>query len=832
MDVNDDLDFRNYNSYSIVGTSQYVISGANSSTRVLDISTATEPKEMAVHLSAAKVRFYLYDAQGRDFIAYYQNGDFDEPEVIGTIENQNLHSLATPDYIIVTHADFLSQAERLAQLHREYSGLTVEVVDVDQVYNEFSSGKIDVAAIRDFIKMLYDRGEDGETQLRYALLFGCGTYDNKTVGDDNPRNKIPTYQSSQSLYQVQSYVTDDFFGWMGDTEGGTDLMAKMDIAVGRIPVVESSDATAVVDKIETYLTNLDQGLWREKLVFVADDGDSNEHLSYADQLATYAEGLNPDKNITKIYLEAYASQTSSTGVTYPQANEDFANAVNNGSMLISYMGHGSATTITGQFLFNQSYISGYSNATRLPFFVLGTCDFSPFDNHGSMSIGEECLLHAGGGFIGVFASTRLVYGSSNYTLIRHIFTRLFQSKSTGENYSIGEAILYAKQQTYSLVNSIKYVYFGDPALIPADQTAYSVSTDSINGVEFEYVPQISALQKATISGSVRDDANNVVDSFNGTMDVMLYDKKNTKQTTGEISSVTSFEEYASVIYNGEVEVKNGQFDLSLTLSKDIDLEEGYGRISYFAWDDDGENASGYSNEILIGGITLPEEVDTIGPEIAYYVNYDGFASGSTSGTTQVIYATLTDQSGINTSGSGLGHDITLTIDNDRENATSLNDYFSYEKGSSTTGTLSYAISGLSEGEHTLVLKAWDNVNNSSTETFTIVVSPTSHISFGKTELYPQPLCTNSQSLKLRFSHDDGGSILTVRVSIHSIDGRRLAQEEMSTIATLTQTDEINLSDYIPSLATLPNGHYVVDVDVISSSGRSGSFAKKLTIYAQ
>ncbi len=831
MGGDDELLFRQCDAYTTGKVSEYVLSGAQSDTRVWDITTNTAPQEVTVSVSGQTLTFKHQNKRGSEFVAFNPSGDFDEPTVVGTVANQNLHAMSTPDYIIIAHDDFLTQAQRVAEAHRTYSGLTVEVATTSQIYNEFAAGKPDVSAIRNFIRMLYLRGddEDATTQLHYALLFGCGTYDNMSSDE---RNKIPTYQSEQSLYQVQSYVTDDFFGWLDAKEGDSDLTSKMDIAIGRIPAVTTADADAAANKVEVYLSGLNNGIWRKKLTFVADNGDSNEHLNYADKLAVTAEELNPDKNIKKIYQEAYSSATSSTGVIYQQAIEDFASAFNDGSLLINYMGHGGATALTDESLFKQAYISSYSNLYKLPFFMAGTCDFAPFDNHGSASSGEELVLHAEGGCIGVFTSTRLVYSDSNYRLLNYTYSRLFQTDENGRKYSIGDAVLYAKQETYSLVNSLKYVLLCDPAIVPADQAEYGVATDSINGVAFEHVPQIAALEKTTIEGSIRNDNDEVVDDFNGTIDIILYDKRNTRKTTGAISSVTTFEEYASVLYNGEVEVTDGRFEASLSLSKDIDLSEGYGRLSYYAWNEANEHASGYTNEVLIGGITMPEETDTVGPEIDFWVNYAEFTSGSTTGSTPVIYATLSDSSSINISGLGIGHDISLVVDDDRENATSLNSYFSFDTGSSTSGSLTYSLSTLTEGTHTLTLKAWDNLNNSSSKTITIVVAPSSHISFGRTELYPQPYRPQQDQLKLRFSHNDGGSTLTLHVNVLSLDGRRLAQCDFSTIATLTQTDEICLSDQMPQLLALPNGHYVLHVKITSSSGRTGSFAKKLTVYAQ
>ncbi len=815
-----ELLFRNVDTYCS-GISRYTISNCTSSTVVWDITTPTNPQKVATSLSGTTLTFNHQNVTGSEFVAFNTNGTFDEPTIVGAIENQNLHALENVEYAIICHPDFLAQAEDLANLHRSLSNLNVAVVTTEQVYNEFSSGKTDICAIRDFLKMLYDRGG-----LRFALLFGNGTYDNFASDD---RQRIPAYESEESVSISNTYATDDFFGWLDDDEGASDLKAKMDIAVGRFPVTNTDEADAVVDKVRIYLTELEEGSWKNRIVYAADDSDDNEHLSYADRAAVAMEKLYEDKNFVKIYLEAYASESTSTGITYPQAVKDFENSFNNGSLVINYFGHGGATAFGDNRLFNQSYIDDYTNLTKLPLVVGATCDFQPYDNNGKTSSGEQMMLHPYGGSIATFSTTREVYSNSNYQIVKAMNDKILTRKDDGSPYTIGEAIEYAKQQTSTLVNSLKYVYLGDPALSLAGFADLNVRTDSINGEDYEYVPLVSALQRTKISASIRDEDNNIDETFNGTASILLYDKKQTRKTTGVKSDVTSFDEYCNTLYNGLVDVENGRFTVDFILSKDIDLEEGYGRISYYAWSDDGRNASSASNEILIGGINLTDEVDTIGPAITMWIDYPEFKDGGVTGSNPILYATLEDVSGINTSSAGVGHNISLWIDEDRENAINLNDFFLYDTNSSTRGSLTYATQ-LDDGDHTLELKAWDNMNNSSSMIMAVDANSASKIRFGKTELYPQPL--KDQPLKLKFSHNDGGSVFTMQLSVYSSTGQLFTRTETTLIASQTQTDEIILTDIMPEIRTFAHGIYFLRVEITSNSGRKGNFSKKLLIATQ
>ncbi|MCQ2203374.1 MAG: type IX secretion system sortase PorU [Bacteroidales bacterium] len=801
---------------------RYSIANAPSSLQVWDVSSPSEPRAMNVTSSS----FVASVDNARSFVAFSSNGTFDEPSFVGRVANQNLHAQQGVNYIIITVDEFLDEAKRLAEAHTYYSGLSVAVVTCNQIYNEFSSGKRDVTALRDYVKMVRDRGLRGQgDDLRCVLLFGQGSYNNILESDNN---RVPTYQSSNSISSTQTYVTDDFFGWLDDNEGSSDVSARLDVGVGRFPCSTIEQARNLVNKSITYLSSLDPGSWKASVTFASDDGDENEHLINAEKMAAKFEQIYPDMTVNRIFIEAYKASQTSTGIIYHQAHTDFMNAFNNGSTVIDYVGHAAAYGFTGDGLFHQNDIVHLTNKTRLPLLITAACDFCPFD-HNIFSGSEEGLIYPNGGFIGVLGSSRIVYSTSNYKLNNAVLDYLFADDAQGHPLTIGEAISRGKVASGGLVNSLKYIYLGDPAIILPRQSR-SVSVETVNGepAELSDTP-LQALNMSTIAGSVYTASGNVDSTFNGTIQLVLFDKRSTTYTSGLKSSVYSFEEYKNPVYKGSAEVRNGRYTLDFMLSKDINPDVQYGRAFLYAVaDNQQDEAYGAYNQILVGGIADKVEVDSDGPSIKAWVDFEQFHDGQISGANPVLYATFEDASGINTSGLGAGHDLCVYINGDRNNAICLNGDFVYDAGSHTRGSLTYRFSGIADGLQCLTLKAWDNVNNSSSVDLNLKVVGGSDITFGQTQLFPSPLDVSCQPLMLRFTHNDGATTLKLNVRVFAVDGSLMARASFDVVSA-ANTATVDLSASVPGVSTLPRGLYLVSVDVDSSSGRKGSFTKRLSV---
>lgn len=824
--------FRYLNTFTRSGATEYRLKHVKKGTRVWNVADLTNIEEVDVTVAGDSLLMVHDNGSRTEFVAFDPSASFEAPEYVGPVANQNLHGIDNAQYIIVTHADFLEQANRLAEIHRNNQGLNVVVAECEQIYNEFSSGKRDVSAIRDFIKMVYDRDGSWETGLRYVLLFGDGSFDNLTVGSSNEGNKIPTYQSANSIHEAQTYVTDDFFGWMDDSEGSSDTGARMDIGVGRFPCRTLAEATALVDKSEIYLTSLDPGAWKTQVSVVADDGDKNEHLMNAEALAQIIENMQPGLTVNRIFLESYAATTTSTGVVYAGAHNDFTNAVNNGSLFLDYVGHGGSTALTDDGLFKQKDIVNWTNKHRLPMFVTAACDFGPFDV-AKTSSGEESLMYAGGGFIGVFTTTRVVYSDSNFKINKSLLGRLLATDENGDYYSMGEASRFSKVETGGLINSLKYVLLGDPAL-SLFRNHQSVVTDSVNGVSCtdSYEP-LNALGLSRISGSVRDEDGEVDDSFNGHVNVTLFDKKSVSKTTGIKSDIYKYEEYKTVLFSGVADVRNGRFSLEFTLSKDINFMMGNGRMVYYAVSDDNREADGSDFDVTVGGVSQGVAVDTVGPVINAWLDFSEFQrDGYTTGPSPTLFAVIDDPSGINTSGLGVGHDLTLYVNGDRKNSISLNGYFTYDAGSHSRGLLVYKLSDLPEGDVSISLKAWDNMNNSTLEMLNVNVKKDCPIGFGSVKVFPNPFRSTSDNLYLQFSHNDGGMIMSADVSVYSVGGLLITKKTISVVASLMQVESVSLSAEMPELLALPKGLYVLKAEFKDNNGRKGSFIKRFSVAAK
>ncbi|MDL5049292.1 type IX secretion system sortase PorU [Oscillatoria amoena NRMC-F 0135] len=282
--------------------STFRVNQATAQTQIWDITNPTEARIQETTLTANAIVFGASTSSLKAFIVF--NSSIPSPRLVGRVGNQNLHGLQTPVLLIITHPDFKNEALRLKAHRESVSGIDVVVATTEEVYHEFSGGKQDVSALRDFTKFLYDKNEG---KLKSLLLLGKCSYDYLDVLTDN-KNFVPTYQSRNSLHPLLTYSSDDFFAFMEDHEGewgeGPVENHTLDIAVGRLPVKSAQEAAQVVDKIIHYDTDAKRfGQWRKNMVFVADDGDFNIHQSQADQMARNIDEnfghFNTKKNLSR-----------------------------------------------------------------------------------------------------------------------------------------------------------------------------------------------------------------------------------------------------------------------------------------------------------------------------------------------------------------------------------------------------------------------------------------------------------------------------------------------------------------------------------------------------
>jgi len=716
----------------------FQLKASSSNVTIWDVTNPVSVKRIVAGLQGDVTSFVLNTDTLRQFIAW-DNTKFLTAKFTEKVGNQDLHGISSADMLIVTHKDFLDQANRLADHHRIFDGLRVTVATNEQVYNEFSSGAPDVAAIRDFARLLYMKPESGN-KLRYLLLFGDGSFDFKDRVPNNT-NRVLTFQTRESLNSVYSYASDDFFGILDPNEGN-DAVGLIDIGMGRFPVNSVQEAKLAVDKCIYYATNSEENLgdWRNKLCFVADDGNSNTHFRQVEkQICPLIESIAPVFNLNKVYLDAFKQVSVPGGEKCPDANSSITTNVQNGVLLINYTGHGGETGWAEENILTVAEINSWTNYKNMPVFMTATCEFSRYDDPARVSAGEHVFLNPLGGGIALFTTTRLANAGTNIGLTLYFYDTLF-SKHNGEYPRFGDVIAYAKNKMgggeASLIRN--FVLLGDPALRMA-YPKYNVITTQINGHDLgQETDTIPAMTPVEIKGIVADETEAKLNGFNGLLDVKVFDKVRVLTTLGSEPGdyPDKYKVQNNYVYQGRVSVVNGEFTVNFIVPRDIDYSYGPGKISYYAHNEM-VDANGFCKQILIGG-SGTESSDNEGPEISLFIDGQSVENEDITSESPVLLAKLSDENGISTISNAIGHDIVATIDGDNSTSIVLNSFYSADLDSYRSGVVNYRFSQLSEGPHTLTLKAWDVFNNSSTATISFTVTKSMQISITEMNAFPNP----------------------------------------------------------------------------------------------
>jgi hypothetical protein len=704
--------------------------------------------------------------------------------------NQNLHATGNYDMILITHPEFAEQAERLAMLHNNKGDVSVTVVSLPEIYNEFSSGIQDITAIRDFMKMLYDRGK-GSDQPKYLLLFGDASYDVKDRIANN-KSYIPTFQSDNSVKPVASFLTDDYFGLLDDGEGANQTTGLLDVGSGRLPVSNIAQAKTVVDKIEHYLNNATptHGDWRSTLLVIADDQNDNEHQKQAEKVAKLLKEDNPVYNVEKIYFDAFRQQSTPGGSRYPDVNREIITRVQKGALLTNYIGHGSEVGWGDERVLEISDILSWTNFDRMGIFFTATCEFSRFDDPAITSAGEWVFLNAEGGAMSLITTTRLAISSTNSLLNLSFIDTAFTCRE-GEYARLGDVLKHVKNDINISANSRQVTLFGDPSMcLPFPE--HRVVTTSVSALPGgSLTDTLFANSLATVKGEIRNYNDQLLHEFNGILSVKVFDKPTKVRTLGQDadSYPADFFVQKSILYQGKASVNEGKFSFTFPVPRDIDYSFGKGKISYYA-SNGSDDAHGFYDSIIIGGsISQPDE-DTAGPEIRLYVNDSTFQNGDYTNENPKLIAWLTDESGINTAGNGIGHDIVATIDGDSYNSVLLNDYYISDLDSYQSGVVRYQYFSLPDGEHTLTLKAWDVYNNSSSATINFVVKRNIILAVNEVKAYPNP---SDGNVWFNFGHNQFDGVFTANLEIYALTG-----ELVRAIGPVTVASEGYISGKTPT----------------------------------
>ncbi len=757
------------------GTAEYFLTGSDNSMLLWDITDPFNTKSIDYLRNGQNLTFRASADSLRTFIAFLP-GSAKIPKLESArLPNQNLHSSEPADMIIVTHPLFMKYAVKLAGIHERNSGLISLVVTPDQIYNEFSGGIRDIAAIRNFIRMKFLKQAGSDHPLKYLLLFGDGSYENKTP-PPNP-NYIPTWQSQNSVVVVSSFASDDFYGLLENDEG--EATGSEDIGIGRLPVSDTVQAGIVVSKIARYINPSGGGDWKNIITLVADDEDGNSHMVDAEGLSSLLSDSVPTFNLEKIYMDAFRQVTSSGGESYPEVNKAINERINEGCLIFNYIGHGSENGLAHERIVKPDDINSWSNTDRLPLFITATCEFSRFDNMDlnvatrdmseKTSAGELVLFNKNGGGIALMSTTRVVYSAPNYYLNKNIFDAAFRRDESGKALRLGDIIRIAKNNSGSGPNKRNFSLLGDPAVRLAYPWYGNVATDSVNHkVVGSDIDTLKALSIVTVSGHVEDLNGNLAEDFSGNVYPVVFDKENKIRTlANDGGSVMEFSLRSSILYRGKITAAKGRFSFTFMVPRDINYSYGNGKISYYAGDEKGD-MNGSLTGMTVGGFTNKGLSDTTGPLITLYLNDTLFRSGGITDEKPVLLALIEDEGGINTTGAGIGHDLTGYIDNDQGSSFILNNYFENAVNDYMKGQIIYKLPELEEGKHSLTVKAWDNHNNSSEESIRFIVKNGENFILNNLINYPNPFIEDT---RITAGHNRPDTFLEVIVNIYNLNGQ-------------------------------------------------------------
>jgi hypothetical protein len=844
--VGNQMAFTSLQSVGIGNVSRFVLSNA---TDVSEIWEVTSPSNVTSinYTGAATKEFVLETEALRRFVAITSNHSFSSPVFSKKIQNQNLHSLPYADYIIVANEAFLAEANELKSIH-ENLGKSVHVVEQQKVFNEFSSGMPDVMGIRLFMKMFYDRAATASEIPKHLLLFGDGSYDNRNRTQPNT-NFILTYQSEESLSPTATFTSDDFFVTLSDNEifRNSDLI---DMGVGRFPVKNRAEAQNAVNKVRSYVTKVSgsttdcetcnvssQGFvsslrdWRAHVTLLADDEDNSMFIDDNENVYQRIQQTAPELNVQKIYMDAYKQENTPGGQRYPQVEEELRQRVQNGTLLVNFVGHGGESGWTQERVLNNTTVAEWSNSDRLTVFMTATCQFSRWDNPRRTSGGELAFLNPNGAGVALFTTTRLVFASQNGRLIRYFFDSVFVRQNL-QPKDLGRIYMDTKNTYASLegndIEFRKFSLLGDPALqLGMPQHKFELTHLNDKLITDADVDTLKALSKVTLKGVVKTRNNVLMNDFNGIAYVSIYDKKKLTQNLQNDpgSTLRQFEVQNNVLFKGRVSVKNGEFQSTFIVPKDIDYQFGKGRVSMYG-ENGTEDGIGFSDSLYVGGVNENAIEDKVGPQIKMFLNDSTFVYGGMTNESPILIAKFFDESGLNTVGNGIGHDLALILDNNTSNPIILNELYESAVDDYQRGMVRYAFNDLEPGPHTLTLKAFDVYNNPSVENLEFTVVKKEKITLEHVLNYPNPFTTNTQFM---FEHNQACSYLRVKIEVYTISGKLV-----KTIKTNTQTDGFRIEpipwngrdDFGDKIA---RGVYIYKVSVENLEGEVAEKIEKLVI---
>jgi hypothetical protein len=765
----------------------------------------------------------------------------------GTVFKDISGNFQDVDYLIFAPQFLVNQAENLANFHRNNSGLSVRVISLENVYQEFSSGKQDIAAIRNLIKYVYWNASSPEKRVKYINLFGDASYDYKKRLTNN-NNIVPVFHgfnpfdtesnnnSNFSLYS--SFMSDDFYGLMDLGEGTmTGNSDGIDIAVGRMLVSTTTQAQEMVNKVIEYHDEKSYGRWRNNYVIYSDDADNLTDSSLQVGLNNLADVLvsqKPFVNVKKIHTDAYVQQVAAGGERYPEAKKDFLEAMALGGVVFNYFGHGNEESLGRERLFEKLDAQNLTNRYRYPLFITITCEFTRFDDPNRFTGGEYMYWNKAGGAISLIATTRQV-GITTGLNMNDLLSQNLYAFGSNDYPTIAEALRITKIGTASDNRRVVF-YIGDPALklaIPRPKVVLTKVNDVLVG---QPLPVLQALSLVKISGEVKDENDVLLSNYNGDLAVQIFDKDINRSTLGN-NGVTNasglvtmnFTTLGETVFRGNASVVNGLFEFSFVVPQDIRIPVGNGKISFYAKSTipNLDNQTGYDQTIQIGGVNVNATSDSNPPRLKLHMNDESFVSGGITNCSPILLAFLEDENGINTA-SGIGHDIVAILDGDETKPYILNEYYETENDDYTKGFVRFPFKDLAPGLHTVVFKAWDVYNNLVTSEIQFnAICSEEGLRLEKVLNYPNPFVSYTE---FWFNHNMPFEQLDVQVQILTIAGKLVKTINQQVLTEGFLCREITWDGRDDFGDKIGKGVYVYKLKVRSvTTGKSAEKYEKLVI---
>ncbi|MEZ4721031.1 MAG: type IX secretion system sortase PorU [Flavobacteriales bacterium] len=816
------MNFRDRFSVGVGNISEFRVNTVGSEIEVWDVTNIYSVQDMKLSGNASSgYRFLSRTDTLKEYIAFKPD-ELLIPTKVGWVQNQNLHSITSAEYVVVSHHSFIPYAQRLADYHAT-EGMSTLVVDVDQIYNEFSGGAQDITAIREFLRMMYTRGTGSSDQVKYLLLFGDASYDYKNRISGNS-NFVPSYQTKESLVPTQSVVSDDYFGLLSDdeAEATSDLV---DIGIGRLPARTKSEAELMVNKILHYTSPATFGDWRNWIALVADDpeGKTATFQNDASSIGDIADQLSPEFNFDKIYLDGFQQIAGSGGERYPDATDAISDRIRKGALIVYYIGHGGELGWAHERVLEVQTINKWTNFDNMPLFVTATCEFTRFDDPRRTSAGEYVMLNPSGGGVALLTTTRAVFSGPNFELTKSFTEQAFQSLSDAKP-RLGDMTMNTKIENASSsgsgtgLNSRCFTLIGDPAMklaFPQKRVIVTSMPDTIK-----------ALDKVKVSGYIANLDSTMINGFNGVLYPTIFDKVSRIQGQNNDGEGTFFwTERRNTVFRGKASVKNGKFDFEFVVPKDINRTYGGGKLSFYA-DNGAFDANGAYFEYQIGGLSDNPIVDNDGPITDLFMNNNKFVFGGMTNDNPDLYAEIWDENGVNMVGTGIGHDITAVLDKKAANTLVLNDFYEADIDSYQSGKIKYPFNDLNEGQHNLSLEVWD-VNNNPSEAYTeFVVANDAKLALDHVLNYPNPFTTNTD---FYFEHNKPGLGLEVRIEIFTISGKLVKTLDGVYSSNGFRVGPINWNGRDEYGDLIGKGVYLYRVKVKTPSGDSAEEYERLVI---